>query len=268
MASICHTTIWMAAITQHTKYNSTTYLKKNHSTDLRFSHVTKNDKTQVKHCSTHQIKLYNTYSVAHLNTSTRMLLCVQPTDWNVTQHSPWFVIHSPADTLWQMKKVSGVDQSPLKYNKPARYVAFDFSINISLMLYLSFALIRQKISEQVSCNTCLLKTEAHYILWVSALECLLLIHCCKLIFFPGKQCPMAFYPCLIVPAMFHSLGKNVCTLAILDKSLNKHLTNTNNMELNALNSVNSLRLDSQEKSRMRSFFKHKGRRTGTLLLYF
>lgn len=76
---------------------------------------------------------------------------------------------------------------------PLEHVAFGLSINTRLVLYLSFALIRQKISEKVSCNTHSLKTEAHYILVVTTLEFLPLIHCCKKIFFPMETVP---YGCL------------------------------------------------------------------------
>lgn len=106
-------------------------------------------------------------------------LCGQLVDWNVTQNSPWFVFLSTVVAAWQMKKLTDDDQRPLKHNKPLERVAFGLNINTSLLLYLSFALIRQKMSEQVSCNPCTLKTEPHYILLVTTLEFLLLIHCCK-----------------------------------------------------------------------------------------
>lgn len=74
------------------------------------------------------------------------------------------------------------------------------------MLYLSFAQIRQKISGQASCITSSLKTEAHYILWVSSLECHIHINGGKLILFPKETVALACSPTL-VSAMCHVLAK-------------------------------------------------------------
>lgn len=96
----------------------------------------------------------STYKVKHGCYCYCKCISMQLVGWNVTQHSPWFVAPSPVVSAWQMEKLSdGGDQRPLKHNKPLEHVAFGLSINTSLVLYLSFALIRQKISEQVSCNT-------------------------------------------------------------------------------------------------------------------
>ena len=92
-----------------------------------------------------------------------------------TQHTHLkFVILSTVVAAWQMKKMTDDDQRPLKHNKPLELVAFGLNINTRVLLYLSFALIRHKISKQVSCNVRVLKTVPHYILLVTTLEFLLI----------------------------------------------------------------------------------------------
>lgn len=93
-----------------------------------------------------------------------------------------FVILSTNVAAWQMKKMTN-DKRLLKHNKPLQHVAFDLNINTWVLLYLCFALIRQKIFKQVSYNVHALKTVPHYILLVTTLE-FLLIHWCKWILFP------------------------------------------------------------------------------------
>lgn len=101
-------------------------------------------------------------------------------------------------------------------------MAFGLSINTSLGLYLSFALIRQKISERESCNTQVLKTEAHYISLVTTLEFLLLVQCCKKIHFPMDTESNGALPTLLncsgcvtgytsTLAIFHLFYLTICT---------------------------------------------------------
>lgn len=94
-------------------------------------------------------------------------LCSHPVNCNIRQHLlPHSHLFLYDKWVWELDRWTDGQTDRIKKNKTISLLSINLSINRSLLLYLSFALIREKISEY----HLTLKTEAHYILLVITSE--------------------------------------------------------------------------------------------------